>query len=191
MIVLESQNHQIIHINRIQCERRKIPVVPYYSDRIKGGSDISGTLSKLHRHIKKFLFWKFLLPETVSDVCRSINKNKKTHSRKDKSTGSYKSRDSLQALRRTYYEIDAELAQGEPYGGVGRGDLASQLAWLQTYWLFCMWRLWIKGQSKVLQQIQRSDPEDEGGGGVPRQGHPGEGLHELQVQDWGSLHSWW
>ncbi len=158
---------------------------------IQGGSDISGTLSKLHRHIKKFLFWKFLLPQTVSAVFRSINKNKKTHSRKDKSTGSYKSRDSQQPLRRTYHERDTELAQGEPYGGVGRGDLASQLAWLQAFWLFCMWRLWIRGQRKVSQQIQRSDPEDEGGDGVPRQGHPGEGLHELEVQDWGSLHSWW
>ncbi len=54
-----------------------------------------------------------------------MNKNKKTHSSKDKSTGSYKSRDSLQTLRRTYHENDAELAQGEPYGGVGGGGLAS------------------------------------------------------------------
>jgi hypothetical protein len=46
-------------------------------------------------------------------VCRSINKNKKTHSSKDKSTGSYKSRDSLQTLRRTFHESDAELAQGD------------------------------------------------------------------------------
>jgi hypothetical protein len=45
-------------------------------------------------------------------VCQSINKNKKTHSSKDKSTGSFKSRDSLQTLRRTYHERDAELAQG-------------------------------------------------------------------------------
>ncbi len=61
---------------------------------------------------------KILLPQAISAVCRSINKNKKTHSSKDKSTGSYKSRDSLQTLRRTYHERDAELAQGEPYGGV-------------------------------------------------------------------------
>ena len=47
-----------------------------------------------------------------------MNKNNKTHSSKDKSTGSYKSRDSLQTLRRTYHERDAELAQGEPYEGV-------------------------------------------------------------------------
>ena len=156
---------------------------------VQGGSDISGTLSKLHCHIKKLLFWKILLPQTVSAVCRSINKNKKTHSNKDKSTGSYKSRDSLQTLRRTYHESDAYLAQGEPYGGVCREGLASQLAWLQAFWLICMWRLWIKGQSKVSQQIQGSDPEDEGGDGVPCQGHPGEGLHKLQVQDRGCLFS--
>ncbi len=35
-----------------------------------------------------------------------------------------------------------------------------------------------------------SDPEDQGGDGVPRQGHPGEGLHKLQVQDRGCLYSW-
>jgi hypothetical protein len=74
---------------------------------------------------------------------------------------------------------------------VGRGGLASQLAWLQAFWLICMWRLWIKGQSKVSQQIQGSDPEDEGGDGVPCQGHHGEGLHKLQVQYRGCLYSCW
>jgi hypothetical protein len=44
------------------------------------------------------------LPQTISAVCRSINKNKKTHSGKDKSTGSYKSRYSLRTSRRTYCE---------------------------------------------------------------------------------------
>jgi hypothetical protein len=72
--------------------------------------------------------WQRYFRNTVSAVCQSINKNKKTHSSKDKSTGSYKSHGSLQTLPRTYHEIDAELAQGEPYGGVGRGGLASQLA---------------------------------------------------------------
>ncbi len=157
---------------------------------VQGGSDISGILSKLHCHIKKILFWTILLPQTVSGVYRSINKNKNTHSSKDKSKGRYKSRDSLQTLRRTYHKEDAELAQGEPYGGVGRGSLASQLAWLQAFWIFFMWRLWIMGQSKVSQQIEGSDPEDEGGDGVPYQGHPGEGLHKLQVQDQGCLYSW-
>ncbi len=57
-------------------------------------------------------------------MCRSINKNKKTHSSKDKSTGSYKSRDSLQTLRRTYHESDAELAQGEP-----------TKVWVEEVWL--------------------------------------------------------
>ncbi len=82
------------------------------------------------------------------------------------------------------------MAQGEPYGGVGGEGLASQLALLQPFWLYCMGRLWMKGQCKVSQQIQWSDPEDKGGDGVPRQGHHGEGLHEIQVQDRGCLHSW-
>jgi hypothetical protein len=45
---------------------------------IQGGSDISGTLSKIHCHIKKLFKKKILLPQTHSAVCRSINKNKKT-----------------------------------------------------------------------------------------------------------------
>jgi hypothetical protein len=63
-----------------------------------------GTLSKLHCHIKKLFFLTILLPETFTAICRSINKNKKTHSGKDKSTSSYKSRYSLRTSRRTYYE---------------------------------------------------------------------------------------
>jgi hypothetical protein len=39
------------------------------------------------------------------------------------------------------------------------------------------------GPMQIL--IEGSDPEDQGGDGVPRQGHPCEGLHELQVQDRG------
>ncbi len=73
---------------------------------------------------------------------------------------------------------------------VGEGGLSSLLSWLQPFWLFCVGRLWIIGHCNVSQQIQWSDPEDEGGDGVPRQGHPGEGLHELQDQDRGCLHSW-
>jgi hypothetical protein len=53
---------------------------------------------------KKIIFLKTLLPQTVSAVCRSINKNKNTHSGKDKSTGSYKSHYSLRISRRTYCE---------------------------------------------------------------------------------------
>jgi hypothetical protein len=71
---------------------------------IQGGSDISGTLSKLHCHIKKLFFKTILLPQTFLAICRSINKNKKSHSGKDKSTGSYKSRYSLRTSRRTYCE---------------------------------------------------------------------------------------
>ncbi len=149
------------------------------SPGIQGGSDISGPLSKLHCHIKKLLFWKILLPQTAPAVCRSINKNKKTHSSKDKSTGSYICHRSLQTLRRTYHKRDAELAQGNITEVCIEEGPASQLAWLQVFWLFCMWRLWIKGLSKVSQQIQGSDPEDEGGNGVPCQGDPGKGLHQL------------
>ncbi len=49
-----------------------------------------------------------------------------------------------------------------------------------------MWRLLIMVQSKVSQQIQGSDPEDEGGDGVPCQGHPVEGLHIAQASGPGS-----
>ncbi len=44
------------------------------------------------------------MPQTFSAIFRSINKNKKTHSGKDKSTGSYKSHCSLRTSRRTYCE---------------------------------------------------------------------------------------
>jgi hypothetical protein len=85
-------------------------------------------LLSLVNTFKKLLFYKILLPQTVSAVCRSINKNKKTNSSKDKSTGSYKSRDSLETFRRTYQERDTEMAQGEPYASL-----------LTT--VFCMGRL--------------------------------------------------
>ncbi len=42
--------------------------------------------------------------QTVSAVCRSINKNDNTHSSKVESTGSYKSRDSRWTSRRTYVD---------------------------------------------------------------------------------------
>jgi hypothetical protein len=41
---------------------------------IQGGSDISGTLSKLHRSIIKSYFSLILSRQTVSPVCRIINK---------------------------------------------------------------------------------------------------------------------
>jgi hypothetical protein len=82
-------------------------------------------------------------------VCPSINKNKNTHSSKDKSKGSYKSRDGLQTLRRTYHERDAELAQGEPYGGV------VEEVWLPSspdckpldYFVCGVSKLWVKAKS--------------------------------------------
>jgi hypothetical protein len=80
----------------------KIPTAT--GTHIQGGSAISGTLSKLHCHIKKLFFKTILLPQTFSAIFRSINKIKKTHSGKDKATGSYKSRYSLRTSRRTYCE---------------------------------------------------------------------------------------
>ncbi len=76
---------------------------------IQGGSDISGTLSKLHCCIEKKKFLLIILPQTISAVCWSINESKKTHSSKDESTGSYKSCDSLRTSRRTTHERDYRL----------------------------------------------------------------------------------
>jgi hypothetical protein len=67
---------------------------------IQGGSDISGTLSKLHHRLKKSTFLLIILRKTVSAICRSGNKNKQTHSGKNKSTRSYETCHSLQASRR-------------------------------------------------------------------------------------------
>jgi hypothetical protein len=73
--------------------------------------------------------------------------------------------------------------------------------WVEEIWLpsspdcksfdYFVWgvsELRVKAKSRNKNK-EGSDPEDEGGDGVPCQGHPGEGLHELQVQDRGSLHS--
>jgi hypothetical protein len=61
----------------------------YYNSesKLQGGSDISGTLSMLHRRIKKTFFLFILSRKTVSAVCRSINRIIQTHSSKDESTG--------------------------------------------------------------------------------------------------------
>jgi hypothetical protein len=76
------------------------------------------------------------------------------------------------------YHEDTGLAPGEPHGGVGEGDLASQLPWLKPFgqFFFFVGRLWIKRQSKASQQNQWPDPEDQGGDGVPRKEHRGEDL---------------
>jgi hypothetical protein len=49
---------------------------------VQGGRDISGTLSKLHCRIEKHFFIYSFMLQTVSAVCRSINKNNNTHSSK-------------------------------------------------------------------------------------------------------------
>jgi hypothetical protein len=41
---------------------------------IQGGSDISGTISKLHRYIKKSYFLLIILLKSISAVCRRVNK---------------------------------------------------------------------------------------------------------------------
>jgi hypothetical protein len=61
---------------------------------VQGGSDISGTLSKLHCRIEKHFFLLIILHQIVSAICRSINKNNNTDWSKVESTGSYNSRDS-------------------------------------------------------------------------------------------------
>ncbi len=58
--------------------------------------------------LKKTYFLLNLVLQTISAVCWTINKNKRTHSGKDYSTGSCKSRDSIWTSRRTYHEWDWE-----------------------------------------------------------------------------------
>jgi hypothetical protein len=76
---------------------------------IQGGSDISGTLSKLHYSLKKSSFLLILSRQNISAVCQAISKNKQTHSGKDELTGSSKSRDCLRTSRRTDWKGDYEL----------------------------------------------------------------------------------
>ena len=90
---------------------------------------------------------------------------------------------------RTMIEIKSFWKHQSEYccGDVGGGGLASQLAWLLLFSLFCVRRIWSVGQCKAFQQNRGSYPEDEGGDGVLQQGHRGERLQELEVQDLGCL----
>jgi hypothetical protein len=81
-------------------------VVPPKFLKVQGGSDISGTLSKLHSRIKKSSFLLIILLKTVSALCRSGKKNKQKLSAKDESTGSYEICYSLWASRRMEREKD-------------------------------------------------------------------------------------
>jgi hypothetical protein len=47
--------------------------------KVQGGSDKSGTLSKLHRRIKKSHFLLIISRKTVLALLRSKNKTKQTH----------------------------------------------------------------------------------------------------------------
>jgi hypothetical protein len=72
-------------------------------------------------------------------------------------------------LRRTYHERDAELAQGEPYGVVSRGGLASQLVWLPSspdcklfhyfVWGVSEFRVKAKSRNKSKDLIQKMKEE--------------------------------
>jgi hypothetical protein len=56
---------------------------------------------------------------------------------------------------------------------------------MQPFGLFYVGRLLVICQGKASQQNRGPDPEDQGGDGVPRQGHRGEGLQEIHGQDRG------
>jgi hypothetical protein len=66
---------------------------------LQGGSDISGTLSKLHYSIKKSSFLSILSLQTISALCQTICKNKQTHSGIDELAGTFKRRDFLRTSR--------------------------------------------------------------------------------------------
>ncbi len=81
----------------------------YILSTLQGGSDISGTLSKLHYSIKKSSFLFILSQQTISAVCRTICKNKQAHFGKDELTRTSKRRDCLWTSRRTNRAGDYEL----------------------------------------------------------------------------------
>jgi hypothetical protein len=74
-----------------------------------------------------------------------------------------------------------------PYGRLRRSRRRSSglpARLLEKFALLCLANLRY-GSLKSVAKIQGSDPEDEGGAGVLQQGHRGEGLQELEVQDLG------
>ncbi len=73
---------------------------------------------------------------------------------------------------------------------MGEESLASQLTWQKPFGLFSVGRSWVKCLSSASKQNRRPDQEDEGGDGVPRQGHRGEGLQEILPQDRGRRCRW-
>ena len=95
--------YRLLH-QLLSCTVNRCPV----TRELQGGSDISGPLSKLHRHNKKSYFLLIISHKTFSALLRSGNINKQTHSGKYKSTGSYESCHCLQAPRRAYCERDYE-----------------------------------------------------------------------------------
>ncbi len=63
-------------------------------------------------------------------------------------------------------------------------------SWLQSFGLFCVGRLWVNGLGKASQLKRGPDPEDQGVDRVPLQGHHGEGIQVVHVQDRGCWCHW-
>jgi hypothetical protein len=103
----------------------------YAAKNIQGGSDISGTLSKLHCRIKKSYFLLIISHKTFSALFRSGNINKQTHPGKNKSTGSYESCHCLQAPRRTYCERDYE------HEDIKRSTVQGVMKGIFRFWRIC------------------------------------------------------
>ncbi len=70
-------------------------------------------------------------------------------------------------------------------GSQQMSTLASQLPSPEALWTIIRGAFLNEGQSTALQLNQDADLEDQGGDGVPRQEHYGEGLQEVQVPDRG------
>jgi hypothetical protein len=62
---------------------------------IQGGSDISGTISKLHRCVKKYSFLLIFSAKASQLSAETIIVNKQSYSSKNESTGRHRSRESL------------------------------------------------------------------------------------------------
>ncbi len=74
----------------------------YEFNTLQGGSDKSGTISILHRRVKKKSFSIILFGKTVSAVSRNIIINKQSHSSEDESPGELRSQETLRTLRRIH-----------------------------------------------------------------------------------------
>ena len=94
------------------------------------------------------------------------------------SGGERESRRSSQTSRRTYCKKTEHRLKEDPPRGLGKGSV-----WPQSFpdcspldYLLC-------GVSESLTKNGDPDHEDEADDGVPRQGHHGQGLQDVPVQD--------